>query len=141
MKEILVFGFLLIAAAAANGQCQKKITWKSQKTEFLDASGKVEDVKDQPTKIETTPAHITVTTEENAEVIEGDIKDLSCNWKQPFKNGKTTFTSLMAKSNGETRNVTITIEGRDGKIDITVEVEKMQGKKMRLLVDDYKEEI
>jgi len=140
MKEVLVFGFLLIAAAAANGQCQKKITWKSQKTEFLDASGKVQDVKDQPTKIETTPAHITVTTEDG-DVIEGDIKDMVCDWAQPFKNGKTTFTSLMAKSNGETRNVTITIEGKDGTINITVEVEKMQGKKMRMWIDDYKEEI
>ena len=141
MKEVLVFGFMLIAAVAANGQCQKKITWKSQKTEFLDASGKVQDIKDQPTKIETTPAHITVTTEQDGEVIEGDIKDLACDWTQPFKNGKTTFSSLMAKSNGETREVTITIEGRDGKINITVEIEKMQGKKMRMLIDDYKEEI
>src|ERR1051326_2688087 len=141
MKEILVIGFMFIAAVAANGQCQKKITWKSQKTEFLDANGKVQDVKDQPTKIETTPGHITVTTEQDGEVIEGDIKDFACDWSEPFKNGKTTFTSLMAKSSGETRHVMITIEGKDGKIDIIVEVEKMQGKKMRMLIDDYKEEI
>lgn len=140
MKKFLVSVFiLLIIGTAANAQCQKKVTWTSEKTEFLDASGKVQDVKTQPTKIETTHHHITVTTDDD--VLEGDIKQLTCEWREPFKNGKSSFNSLMAKSNGETRNVSITIEGKDGKIDITVEVEKMDGRKMRLLVDNYKQEI
>ena len=46
----------------------------------------------------------------------------------------------MAKSNGETRNTTITIEAKDGKIDIIVEIENTGGKKMRLLIDNYKVE-
>ncbi|HET9824545.1 MAG TPA: hypothetical protein VFP87_04390 [Chitinophagaceae bacterium] len=140
MKKSLVFALILATSAiAANGQCQKKVTWTSEKTEFLDASGKVEDVKSLPTKIETTPGHITVTM--NDDVIEGDIKEVTCAWKEAYKNGATSFKSLMAKSNGETRNATVTIEGKDGKIDILVEVENAEGKKMRLLVDNYKEEI
>ena len=46
----------------------------------------------------------------------------------------------MTKSNGEARQVRFTIEATDGKIVIIVEVERMEGKKMRLLVDNYKEE-
>lgn len=140
MKRFLVTALIVaIITTAAEGQCQKKVTWTSEKTEFLDASGKVQDVKTQPTKIETTLSHIKVTTEDD--VFEGDIKALTCQWKESFKNGRTSFTSLMAKSNGESRNVSITIEGKDGKIDIIVEVEKMDGKMMRMLVDNYTEEI
>jgi len=46
---------------------------------------------------------------------------------------------LMEKSNGETREVSITIEAKDGKIAVIVEVERMQGKKMRILIDRYQE--
>ena len=140
MKKFLVMALIgSMIGIATNGQCQRKVIWTSERTEFLDASGKVQDVRTQPTKIETTPGHVTVTTEDD--VFEGDIKGLTCEWKVPFKNGRTSFSTLMAKSNGESRNVSITIEGKDGKIDIIVEVDKMDGKKMRILVDNYTEEI
>lgn len=142
MKKLFVsIGMLMIAGIAANGQCHKKIIWASDKTEYLDSTGKIQDVKTQPTVVEITPAHITVTLEEEHEVIQGEIKDLTCEWKDPFKNGKTSFKSLMAKSNGETKNVKIAIEGKEGRINIVFEVEQMDGRKMRLLVKSFREEI
>ncbi|MDQ3845189.1 MAG: LytTR family transcriptional regulator [Bacteroidota bacterium] len=47
---------------------------------------------------------------------------MNCNWKEAFKNGKTTFTSELFKLNGESRNASI-----------TVAIANMEGKKMSFL--------
>ena len=46
----------------------------------------------------------------------GSITSTACEWKQPFKEGKTTLEAKFKDGKGEESNATITIEGKDGKI-------------------------
>lgn len=140
-KLFFLFSIASFTGLIAKAQCDHAVTWTSTKTDYLDSNGTVKNTVTLPTTIQTTSQHITVTVSSgqgDGEVIEGDIKDLKCSWKQAYKDGKESFTSVMAKSNGETKNTTITIEAKDGKIDIIVEIENTGGKKMRLLIDNYK---
>jgi hypothetical protein len=142
MKKILLsVSFFVLLTVAVQAQCGKSITWSSSKTEYLDASGALQRIENSPVTILTTPNHITVTFKTGdgqSDVIEGDLENLQCNWKEAFKSGKTSFKSLLAKSNGETKNATISIEGTEGKLTIIVELENMKGMKMRIPVDGYK---
>jgi hypothetical protein len=140
MKKLLTIGALFIIAAEAHAQCNQTITWTGSKTEYLDSGGAVQDVKTDPIEIRTTADHITVTvteTNEGPEIIEGDMKNIVCTWADPFKNGKTSFSSVLTKSNGETKNADITIEAKNGKIMILVAVANTNGMKMRIPVDSY----
>ena len=139
-KNLLAIGTIVLSTML-HAQCGKNVTWMSSKTEYLDSSGQVEDAKAMATSLQTTANHITVTVEEGGgDILQGDIRDLTCEWKEAYKNGRSHFSALMAKSNGETREATFTIEAKDGKIVIIVEVERMQGRKMRILIDNYKED-
>jgi hypothetical protein len=143
MKKLLAIGILFIIASAAHAQCNQTVTWTASKTEYVDASGAVQNVKTDALVIKTTADHITVTVTTNnddSEIIEGDVKNLVCAWTDAFKNGKTSFTSVLAKANGETKNADITIEGKNEKIMFLVEMANMNGVKMRIPVDGYKEQ-
>jgi hypothetical protein len=140
-KLFFLFSISLFTGIIAKAQCDRTVTWTSTKTDYLDSNGTVKNTVTLPTTVQTTSKHITVTVSSgqgDGEVIQGDIKDVKCSWKQAYKDGKESFTSVLAKSNGETRNAIITIEAKDGKIDIIVEVENTGGRKMRLLIDNYK---
>lgn len=141
MKKLLATsGLLILLALSSQAQCEKNLTLTSAKTEFIDSAGKVADVKDMPTTVELTPHHIIVRLEQGDDgIIEGDIKNLKCNWKELYKSGQATFGSLLAKANGETREATFVLEAKDGKLYLTVAMERMNDRKMRLQIDRYKE--
>ena len=142
MKKLFCFGIVFIIVTAAQAQCNKAITWKASKTEYLDASGKVQSTESAPVTINTTTNHIRVTAtapDGAQEIIEGDIKNLQCNWGDAFKNGRMSFTSALTKSSGETKNASVTIEAINGKITVLVELANMKGMKMRIPIDDYKQ--
>ncbi|WP_121355830.1 hypothetical protein [Flavisolibacter nicotianae] len=141
MKKLLATsGILFLLAFSSQAQCEKSLTLTSAKTEFIDSEGKVADVKDLPTTVELTPRHIIVRLKQgDDDIIEGDVKNLKCNWKEAYKSGQVTFGSLLAKTNGETREATFVLEAKDGKLFLTVAMEKMSDRKMRLQIDSYKE--
>jgi len=140
-KLFFFLSFLLLVAATDHAQCGKSITWSSVRTEYLDTSGAIQRTDNLPVTILTTPTRVTLsikTTDSQSDIIEGDLENLQCNWKEAFKNGKTSFKSSLTKSNGEKKYATITIEGTEGKLAITVALENMNGTKMRILVASYK---
>lgn len=140
MKKIIFSLSLFAIAALTHAQCGKNITFSSAKTEYLDVDGKVMEIKSTPIKIELTQTHIVVRPDGNEnDVTEGDIKETKCEWKELYKDGKATFKSLLAKTNGETSDAVFTLEAKDGKLVLTVSIERMGGRKMRLLIDSYKE--
>ncbi len=67
------------------------------------------------------------------------IKEVTCNWEQPYKKGKTMYKVEFIKPNGETSPGTITIESTDGNIIANLYIEKVD-QRARLTISKYKEE-
>ncbi len=120
-------------------QCSKKIIFTSSKTEYLDASGTVQKTADEKTVIEANKAEITITPGEEGNKMTGTIKSDTCSWKTPFTEGKSIIKALITGDHGDTKNVTLTIEGKDGKITLLAEMEAMPGKKIRVTADKFEE--
>ena len=145
MKKI----FFLILASFALGlvgmaQCDKKITWTASKGEFVDGSGNVEQTINEKIIVEMDKKQIVLKhNDKEDDALTGEIKELTCEWKDPYKNGKTSFKSQLAEPNGDIKNAVVTIEGIEGKILITVDVTDPSGsgdnKKIKIYVDSYKE--
>src|SRR5256885_7782113 len=135
MKKILLSAFLITALGTiSNAQCNKdkKITFTSSKTEYLDASNTVQDTKDEKTVMEINNNDITlVMNEQEDQKLTGTIKSSACDWKVPFKEGKSVIKATLSDPRGDTKNVTITIEGKDGKVTFLGEIEEMADKKIR----------
>lgn len=136
-KLILCFMLLLACGIISNAQCGKKSVFNSSKTEYLDATGTVERSVDEKTVVEITKTEITITPGDHT--MTGTIKSDTCNWKIPFKEGKTVIKASVSDGQGEAKSVTITIEGKDGKITLLAQVEDMPGKTIRITADKFEE--
>lgn len=137
-KQVLV---LLIAAAAGTSsyaQCDKKVLVVSSKTEYLNGNGEVQRSVDETTTVEYDTATIVITPGDDP-TMTGTIKSRTCEWKVPFKEGKTVIKAILTNPQGQTMNLTITIEGKEGKISLIAEIEEMQDQKIRVQVDKFEE--
>lgn len=137
-KQLLV---MLIAAAAGTSsyaQCDKKVLVVSSKTEYLNGNGEVQRSVDETTTVEYDTATIVITPGDDP-TMTGTIKSRTCEWKVPFKEGKTVIKAILTNPQGQTMNLTITIEGKEGKISLIAEIEEMQDQKIRVLVDKFEE--
>src|SRR5271165_683649 len=121
MKTIIIILSLLIAGSAASfAQCGKKIVLTTSKTEHLDASGAVQRTDDEKAVVQIGKSDITITVNDEHKMT-GTIKSDDCNWNVPFKEGKTIIKAAISSEQGEEKNVTITIEGKDGKVTLLFE--------------------
>jgi hypothetical protein len=135
---ILAFAIVLLTSVSAFAQCDKKVKWQATKAEMLDQSGTVVDTKQGTINITTDSKNITLEIVENpGDKLEGTISEHSCDWKEAFKNGKTSFKANLNNPNGETAVGTFTIEGKDGKLTITMQLDRMDGKIVRIVVDKH----
>jgi hypothetical protein len=138
---LLALTILLLTTVTGVGQCNRKVNWHAAKAELLDENGQVVDTKEGAITMTTDKSTIKLSIKEKPnKSIEGTIRESNCDWKEVFKNGKTVYKAEMRKTNSDNNsNGTFTIEAKDGKITILMEVEKMQGKKIRIPVDKYEE--
>jgi hypothetical protein len=139
MKKIVTAIALLLAGTAASyAQCDKKVVITGSKTEYLGTDSTVQRTEDEKTNIVYDKATITVTPGDHT--MTGTITSTTCNWTTPFKTGKTVIKAALQGGNGETENVTITIEGKDGKISFHATVDNRDGRIIRLTVDKFGEQ-
>lgn len=135
---ILAFAIVLLTSVSAFAQCDKKVKWQGSKAELLDESGNVVDTKQGTINITTDSKNITLEiVEEPNDKLEGTISENSCEWKEAFKNGKTSFKASLSNPNGETSTATFNIEGKDGKLIITFQLDRMDGKTIRIAVEKH----
>lgn len=140
MKPIIFTLFLLAAFSAMSfAQCDKKISLASSKTQQLDGSGKLKDTRDEGTTIEINKSDIIVTTDNGNHKMTGIIKSNICNWKIPFKEGKTVISTTLNGEDGDSKDFTLTIEGKDGKIILLAESPAMPDRKIRLDIEKFEE--
>ena len=80
---------------------------------------------------------ITPGGEENK--MSGPVKSVVCNWKTAFKEGKTVIKAILTDRSGDAKDVTITIEGKDGKVTLLAEVDEMPDHKIKVTLDKFEE--
>ena len=143
MKTILIALFLLVAGSTMSfAQCDKKVSLVSAKTEHLDASGQLKHAEDEKTTVEFNKTDIWVSvTKDNGEEekMTGKINSNICNWQTPFKTGKTLLNITLSRDDGQTRDFTVTIEGKEGKITLWAESKEEPDDKIQLPIDKFEE--
>jgi hypothetical protein len=138
MKAILLSLLLVIKCLNAMSQCDKKMTWYASKGEMYDTNGTLLDTKLDSIFIETDPQKVSVRFKADENSLEGTVKDKICDWKEPFRNGKTVYHTDVS-IDGTSGNATFTVEARNGKITLTVVVEARADKKYLIYIDRYVE--
>jgi hypothetical protein len=137
-KLILTFLLLTSLSAATFAQCDKKLVLTSSKTDHLDAAGAIIRTADEKALVEITKTTLDISINDEHKM-NGTITDNACNWKVPFKEGKSLIHAKMSNDNGEEKNVTITIEGKDGKVTLLFEMEGEQGDRVKIGIDKFTE--
>jgi len=141
-KFVLLFVVLAAFAISTSAQCDKKVQWSATKADFVDEAGATQDTKNVKVEIYTNKKEIKITHDDDlTDSLVGSVKEFNCDWKQPFKNGKTIIKADLQEKNGEYTNSIITIEAVDAKISITINMVAPDGRKMiiKIPVDNYAE--
>ena len=130
--------FVAITTINTQAQCDKKVIIVSSQTNHLNSNKDVQRTVDETTTIEYDQKEISVSAG-NDPVMHGTIKSVSCEWKTPFKSGKTILKAALEGQQGETMNFTITIEGKEGKINFLAEMDENADEKISIVVDKFEE--
>ena len=136
-KLILLFFATAIATTYGFSQCDKELVITSVKSEMLAEDGSVRDTRDEDTRIEIGKKIITITPGSD-HVMTGEIIESTCTWKVPFKEGKSVLKTTF-EENGATKKITITIEGKDGKVSFLATFEDGSQKKIRVWATSFEE--
>lgn len=137
MKKIILT--LLLAgtlAAGAFAQCDQKIVINSSKTEHRDEKGELTRTVDENAEVQIDKANFTVAIN-GEQRISGNVKSITCDWKTPFKEGKSVIKATASNQNGDEKDVTITIEGKDGKVYLNFDIADEPGDKVRITADKF----
>lgn len=139
MKKILAALLLMLTSLIGFAQCDKKVTITASKTEYLGADSSLQRAEDEKTVVEFDKTAISITPGNEGRTMSGTITSYVCNWQTPYKVGKTRMKVTLTSPQGETKNITITIEGQKGKIIFLAEMDDNPDKKIRLNVDKFEE--
>jgi hypothetical protein len=133
-KAALAFALILAGNTISFAQCEKPVKLTSSVTSYINDKGEVERTKDEQTVVTLSKTELTITPGDH--MMNGSVTEYTCNWTTPFKDGKTTVKSLLTDGNNDL-HVTITIEGKAGKVTLTFVAEEMPGKKIQVVADKF----
>ncbi len=141
MKTIILILSLLVAGTVISfAQCGKKIVLTTSKTDHLDANGIVTRTVDEKAVVIISQTKLNITVNDDHKM-NGTIKLDSCFWKTPYKEGKTFIKGTLSTDEGDEKNITITIEGKDGKVTLLFEMEGMPDDRIRVVADKFEEAV
>ena len=140
MKKIILPALLVMfSCGAAIAQCDKKFVLTSSKTDYLDSSGTIQRSEDEVSTIELNDSVLTIVPGNAERTMSGPVKLNECNWKVPYKEGKTVVKASLSNQNGEPRDILITIEGKDGVITLLAILNNDQNRRVKLKADSFQE--
>jgi hypothetical protein len=141
MKPVLFSLFLfIIVPAMSYSQCDKNTVITSSKTEYLDAKDSVQHTETERTVIEISKTEIIITpNDDKARINRGKINSITCNWTNPFKEGKTIIKAVFVNQAGDTKHGTITIEGKQGKVVFLLQADENPEFKIKVVADQFEE--
>jgi len=129
---------LVVTGIQANSQCDKKIKWSGAKGEMYNTDGGLLDTKHDSIFLETDNQKISLRFQSDDKDLAGTITEKTCEWKQPFKNGRSVYHAIV-NIEGVDSKATFTLDGKDQKIILTVEIEERKGVKFVIYFDKYEE--
>ena len=137
MKQIILALFALACSTGINAQCDKSVVINSSKTEYLNEKDEVKKLVDEKTVIDISKNSITISPESD-HTMTGTILSATCDWKTSFKEGKTVLKASF-EDQGKTKNVTLTIVGKEGKIYFLATFDDDPDKRIRVWADTFTE--
>jgi hypothetical protein len=141
MKTLFLTLSLLIAGTTISfAQCGKKFTITTSKTEHLDGGGNIVRTNDEKAVVINGKTDISINVNDEHKMT-GTIKADTCNWPVAYKEGKTIIKAVITTENGDDKNVTITITGKDGKVTLWFEVEGEPDDRIRVAADKFEETV
>ena len=139
MGKIIAVILVLACGKVNFAQCGKAVLLTSFKTEYLDGNYSVQRTVDEKSTIEINKSEIIIITGDDQRKMTGIIKADSCNWTRSFKDGKSVIKAAFTREGEDTRNATITIEGKDGRVSFLMEIAEMPDRKIRVLAETFEE--
>ncbi len=139
MKQKTLLLFIAIAmGTCCYSQCDKKNILSATGAEILDERNEVK-IKDtlRLTTIKYDTKTIEIITEYTT--LYGTIDSIYCNWKIPFKEGNTYIKGTLNYENGDQWVTKMTINGKDGKLTLLVDIEHPEANRMRFVLDKFEE--
>jgi hypothetical protein len=142
MKSIIIkftMAVLLVAGSQlAFAQCDTTVVLKSSKTNYLDDKGNVvkEQEREQHATITIAKKRVVIVPGDDHEMV-GDITSRTCEWKTPFKDGKTVVKATFENENGDQQHATITILGVAGKVTLTYQADERPEVKIMVVADSF----
>lgn len=139
MKKLLFSAMLLCAATAVFAQCDKATVITASKTEYLNGSGDVERVQEEQTTVEIKKDSMIISPGHERKMTAA-IKSNTCGWTVPFKEGKSVIKAVLYNEDGtEFKHLTITIEGKSGKLTFLAVMDDQPDRPIRLAPDTFSE--
>jgi hypothetical protein len=140
MKKILLLLMLSGSALYAGAQCEKSLNMTGPKMEIIGDAGQVINSREAAVLIELTKTTITLSFDNNPEsVLSGPVKELKCNWKEPYKNGTMYIKAELSDQRGDMKHVVLHIEAKDGKIVLLGDAEERPNEQLKVSIDKIEE--
>jgi hypothetical protein len=141
MKKMILLASAAIAfSLTVNAQCPTKVLYTLSKMEMLDSGMHVTDTRDITATLETSATGIFIHKSENeGDTMTGTINKATCDWREPYKNGKVVMICDMHDEHEDLKSATMTIEAVDGKITILLNAVEHPEMRLRLQVAKYEE--
>ena len=139
--KVLIFVLALATGTGVYAQCGKKSVFTATKTDYLDINNTLQQTIDEKSTIEITSSEVTITPGSADRKMTGTIVSETCNWKVAYKEGKSIIKSTFVKDGNQAMNVTITIEGKDGKVSFLMEIAERPDRKIRVFADKFEEKL
>ena len=137
MKSIILIAALILAGnVVVFSQCNKQVILTSSLTEYLDSNDVVERSVPEKTIIKIDKSTLSIAPGDDHEMT-GTINENKCDWSVPYKAGKSIIKATMTDEGGDKKNATLTIQGKDGKVTLVMQIAEMPGKKIRVNIDTF----
>lgn len=136
MKTFIAILLLCAVSGASIAQCDQKTNYVSAHSAMVDKSGKVLESRQDTAMIEVTKTDVKISfNNDDRATLTGHIDQQTCNWAEPYKNGKTVIKTVLEDVSGDLKHVVLTIEGKDGKITIIGEAQERPNENVQFVVD------
>lgn len=139
-KSILLLLVIGALSTKSMAQCDKKTLYTSTKQEWLNSKDEVQKSDSDKITVEVSKGNIVFNHNDDPnDEMKGDITASDCNWAEAYKNGKTTMQAKLTEGPGDVHEANVTIEGKDGKMFIILELKDHPDMKIKAYIDKYEE--